>query len=167
MPHSPTSMLSRRNLIQLGGASYLGLNWGSLIRAQVAAAEADRPGAIRSCILLFYYGGPSHLDTYDMKPGAPVEIRGTFQPISTSVPGLQICEHLPHMSRVMDKVAIIRSVQTDGYSITVEQMRMGALSVAGPLSRLPDERIKQLGPLVAHTAEELTKRLGGRWPHGR
>ena len=78
MPHSRASILSRRNLIQLGGASYLGLNWGSLIRAQVAAAEAVRPGSIRSCILLFYYGGPSHLDTYDMKPSAPVEIRGTL-----------------------------------------------------------------------------------------
>ena len=110
MPHSSAKILSRRKLIQLSGASYLGLNWGGLIRAQVAAAEAVRPGSIRSCILLFYYGGPSHLDTYDMKPSAPVEVRGTFQPISTSVPGLQICEHLPRMSKVMDKVAIVRSV---------------------------------------------------------
>lgn len=110
MTQTPASLLSRRKLIQLSGASYLGLNWGGLIRAQVAAAEAVRPGSIRSCILLFYYGGPSHLDTYDMKPTAPVEVRGTFQSISTSVPGLQICEHLPYMARVMDKVAIIRSV---------------------------------------------------------
>ena len=54
-----------------------------------------------------------------------------------------------------------RSALLSGYAL------LGALSLAGPLSRLPDDRIKQLGPLVAHTAEELTKRLGGRWPHGR
>lgn len=65
---------------------------------------------IRSCIFLFYYGGPSHIDTYDMKPNAGSEIRGDFRPISTVVPGVQICEHLPRMSRVMDKVAIVRSV---------------------------------------------------------
>lgn len=104
------STLSRRSLIQLGGAGYLGLNLGSLIQAQAMAAKETGRTSIRSCILLFYYGGPSHLDTYDMKPAAPTEIRGSFQSISTSVPGLQICEHLPHMARVMDKVAIIRSV---------------------------------------------------------
>ena len=102
--------LTRRRLIQLGGTGYLGLNLGGLLGAQAAGADVTAAMPIRSCILLFYYGGPSHIDTYDMKPGAPAEVRGSFQPISTSVPGLQICEHLPRMARVMDKVAIVRSV---------------------------------------------------------
>lgn len=104
---------SRRSFLQLGTAGYLGLSLGSLWRAQAAAAARDNlvmAPPIRSCILVFYYGGPSHLDTWDMKPSAPSEIRGSFKSISTSVPGLQICEHLPHMSKWMHKVGIIRSV---------------------------------------------------------
>ena len=109
----PRLKLNRRSLIQLGGAGYLGLNLGGLWRAQAATATASQvasPKAIRACILVFYYGGPSHIDTYDLKPDAPAEIRGEFQPIATSVPGLKISEHLPRMARVMDKVALIRSV---------------------------------------------------------
>jgi Protein of unknown function (DUF1501) len=103
--------MSRRGLIQFGTASWLGLNLGGLWRAQAAhGAPITSPKPIRACILIFYYGGPSHIDTYDMKPNATDEVRGSFSPISTSVPGLQICEHLPRMSRVMNKVALIRSV---------------------------------------------------------
>lgn len=103
--------LSRRGLIQLGGASWMGLNLGGLWHAQAAhGAGVLTKKPIRACILIFYYGGPSHLDTYDLKPNATVEIRGTFKPIATAVPGMQICEHLPRMAKVMDKVALIRSV---------------------------------------------------------
>jgi len=65
---------------------------------------------IRSCILIFHYGGPSHIDTFDMKPNAPAEIRGQFGSIATSVPGLRVCEHLPQTARVMDRLAIVRSM---------------------------------------------------------
>ena len=54
---------------------------------------------IKTCILMFYYGGPSHHDTWDMKPNAPPEVRGEFKSIATSVPGMRICEHLPHSPR--------------------------------------------------------------------
>jgi len=100
----------------LGG---LGLNLASLLWAREAAAsqpvrQLNIPPLgnpkIRSCIIVFYYGGPSHIDTYDPKLEAPREIRGEFETISTSVPGLAICEHLPHMSQVMHKVAVIRSM---------------------------------------------------------
>ena len=105
------SRFSRRSLIQLGGASWMGLNLGGLWHAQAAhGAGVITRKPIRACILIFYYGGPSHLDTYDLKPGATAEIRGTFKPISTSVPGVQISEHLPRMANVMNKVALIRSV---------------------------------------------------------
>ena len=106
------SMFSRRRLIQLGAAGgYMGLNLGGLWRAQASiGSEAISEKPIRACILIFYYGGPSHIDTYDLKPEAASEVRGEFKPISTVVPGLQICEHLPRMAQVMDKVALIRSV---------------------------------------------------------
>jgi hypothetical protein len=109
-PLQPT----RRDLLQLAGCGYLGLNLGGLLRAQAASADTDcaRLGAakIKSCIVIFYYGGPSHLDTFDMKPDAPAEVRGEFKSIATSVPGLHICEHLPHVSRIMHKVALVRSM---------------------------------------------------------
>src|SRR5262245_40399921 len=73
-----------------------------------AAPPARRP--LRACIVVFYYGGPSHLDTVDMKPEAPVEVRGEFKPVPTTVPGLQISEHLPHLAQVMHKVAVVRSM---------------------------------------------------------
>ena len=107
---TPPSCFTRREFVQLGAAGYLGLNLGGLWRAQVAGAEVVQKKPIRSCILLFYYGGPSHLDTFDPKPAAPREVRGAFQAISTAVPGLQICEHLPRLARVMNKVALVRSV---------------------------------------------------------
>lgn len=102
--------VTRRSMLKCGagglGLTLAGLQqaWGS---GQPAATALP---AIKSCIIVFYYGGPSHLDTYDMKPGAPAEVRGEFKPISTTVPGLFVSEHLPTMSRVMHKVALIRSM---------------------------------------------------------
>jgi hypothetical protein len=102
--------LSRRRLLQFGGAGSLSL--GGLWHARLLANEAATSATpkIRSCIFVFYYGGPSHLDTYDLKPDAPSTVRGEFQPIATSVPGLQVSEHLPHMARVMHRCALIRSM---------------------------------------------------------
>lgn len=99
--------LIRRRFLQLGIGG--GLNLGSLLWAR-AARGAVGGSKIRACIVVFYYGGPSHIDTFDMKPDAPAEIRGDFKPIATSVPGLNISEHLPHMATRMHKVALIRSM---------------------------------------------------------
>src|SRR5437773_400228 len=98
----------RRDFLRVASGGALALNLTGLLRAQAASETSTRalvapsigqPAAakIRSCILIFYYGGPSHLDTYDMKPSAPAEVRGEFKPTATSVPGLHICEHLPRM----------------------------------------------------------------------
>lgn len=84
--------------------------------AQLSAIQAQDPSklngepAIRSCIIVFYYGGPSHLDMFDMKPDAPANIKGEFSPISTSVPGTQISELLPEHAKIMHKIALIRSM---------------------------------------------------------
>jgi hypothetical protein len=91
-----------------------GLNLAGLLQARAAQAAATpgapAPPAIRSCIFIFYFGGPSHLDTFDMKPDAPAEVRGEFQSIDTSAPGVRICEYLPLTSRIMHKVAVVRSL---------------------------------------------------------
>ncbi len=109
--------MSRRQLLRVGGLGSLGLNLTALLRAEALGSPpkggkkvtaALRP--IRSCILVFYYGGPSHIDTYDMKPNAPSEIRGQFGSIATSMPGIRVCEHLPQTARVLDRLAIVRSM---------------------------------------------------------
>src|SRR5258708_6904053 len=99
MPESkcPGPTISRRRMLQVGGASTLGLSLPRLLRAResVESARAD------ACIIIFLNGGPSHLDMWDMKPAAPAEIRGEFKPIPTSVPGVQFGEHLPRLARLM------------------------------------------------------------------
>ncbi|HVW00358.1 MAG TPA: DUF1501 domain-containing protein, partial [Planctomycetaceae bacterium] len=100
--------LTRRRFLEFGGAATLSA--GGLLRLQAELADKARTPAIRSCIFVCYYGGPSHFETYDPKPLAPSTVRGEFQPISTSVPGMQICEHLPHMAKVMHHCALIRSM---------------------------------------------------------
>jgi hypothetical protein len=78
---------------------------------KAAAADVVKPRArARSIILVNLFGGPSHLDMFDMKPEAPAEVRGEFRPIATSVPGLSICEHLPKLAQWMHKATLIRSV---------------------------------------------------------
>ncbi len=92
--------LSRRRFLELGAVTLPWLNFSPLFAAMpspgAAAGKFASQSKIKSCIVLFYYGGPSHLDTWDLKPDAPAEIRGEFRPIATRVPGLQIGEHLPH-----------------------------------------------------------------------
>ncbi len=105
------TIFTRRGLLQFGVGGYLGLNLGGLLRAQSSEhlKRVSKP-KIRACILIFYYGGPSHLDTFDMKPKASENVRGEFRPTQTSVPGLHICEHLPFTAKIMHKVALIRSM---------------------------------------------------------
>lgn len=111
MPMDSSSLaLTRRRFLQFGGAGTLSL--GGLMHAQALSGTIAPTHAakVKSCIFVFYYGGPSHLETYDLKPNAPSTVRGEFQPISTSAPGLQISEHLPHMAKMMNRCALIRSM---------------------------------------------------------
>src|SRR5207253_10722922 len=99
--------LSRREWLQVGGSSLLGLSLTSLLRAERMVTPPHRRA--RSCIILFLAGGPSHLDMWDMKPAAPPEIRGEFKPIATTVPGIQLSEHLPHLARHAHRFTLVRS----------------------------------------------------------
>lgn len=102
--------MTRREVMRVGGLSlFAGM---TIPRLLAAAGEGGRKphGRARSVVLFNLLGGPSHQDMFDMKPQAPVEIRGEFQPIATSLPGLQICEHLPNTARLMHKACLIRSV---------------------------------------------------------
>jgi hypothetical protein len=88
-----------------------GLTLPGLLRRQ-AAADTDK-GRGKSVIMIWLRGGASHIDSFDMKPAAPPEVRGEFSPIKTVVPGIEICEYLPRMARVMDRLAIIRGIQSN------------------------------------------------------
>ena len=102
--------ISRRELLQVGYTGLLGLSLPSLLTHQAVSAEAKQPvGRTRrkakSVIIVFLTGAPSHIDTFDLKPDAPPEIRGEFKPIATKVPGMQVCEHLPRLAARADKYA--------------------------------------------------------------
>jgi len=99
---------SRRSLLKVGGLGLLGLNMPGLLRAEETAA-AIRARA-KSVIFLFQWGGPSHVDTFDMKPQAPSGVRSPIKPIKSSVPGQLVCEHMPRMAQRMHKVALLRSL---------------------------------------------------------
>src|SRR6478752_6057550 len=99
--------LSRRSFLRIGGLAMGGLSLPQLLQAEGKAAGASRH---KSVIMVFLTGGPPHQDMVDLKMDAPVEIRGEFRPISTRVPGIQICEHLPGLAATMDKWAVIRSL---------------------------------------------------------
>jgi hypothetical protein len=112
---SAQGRVTRRGAIGSIVRAGVGLNLLGLIRAQTEGSPLKTPRGsslppIRSCIAIFYYGGPSQLETFDPKPDAPAEVRGEFGVIATSVPGLRISEHLPMTAKVMHKVALIRSM---------------------------------------------------------
>ncbi len=99
---------SRRHLLKVGGLGMLGLTMPGLLRA-AATKKGPTPRA-KSVIFLYQFGGPSHLETFDMKPGAPEGIRGLHKPVSSNVPGIQVSERLPRVAKIMDKVSLVRSV---------------------------------------------------------
>lgn len=105
-PGFRATAVPRRQLLTAGGAGLLGLTLPRVLRA----APAALPVRARRVIFLFQWGGPSHLDTFDMKPDAPREIRGPLEPIPSVVPGLPVCEHFPEMAKRMDRVTLIRSM---------------------------------------------------------
>ena len=159
----PSFSLDRRRLLRSGGLGMLGMNIAGLLRAAAPTPGLRSPGPapIRSCILIFYYGGPSHLDTWDMKPHAPREIRGEFRPIATNVPGIQVSEHLPHSARVVDRLAIVRSLYhpMTNHNAAAFAALSGRLPAKGDLELLANDRNDPpcLGAVLSH---ELPERRG-------
>jgi hypothetical protein len=111
---------SRRQAIRAGALALTGLALPGLYRGRAAAAPgAARTagfGRARSCILIFQWGGPSQLDTWDPKPDAPAEIRGEFATIATTVPGVRISEHFPRLAAQCHRLAIVRSMSHDDFA---------------------------------------------------
>lgn len=148
--------LPRRAFVRAGltGISTLGL--ADLLR--LGAAEGVNPAPGKSVILLWLWGGPSHLDTFDLKPESPVEFRGEFRPIPTSVPGLEICELLPRLARLGRHFSILRSLHHDspGHVNSTHTMLTGH---PGELEETPPYR-----PRYPDFHSVVQKELGPRFP---
>src|SRR5438067_12553023 len=104
--------ITRREALTAGALSVLGGTFSlpSLLAAEERQPAGARPGKAKSVLLLYLHGGAPTQDMFDLKPDAPVEVRGEFKPIATRVPGIQVCEHLPKTAGWMHRCAVVRSV---------------------------------------------------------
>ena len=127
---------SRRWFLQTGLAGLAGMSLADTLRlsAQAGPVGPTGPGGKKSVILFWLSGGPSHIDMWDPKPNAPAEIRGPYRAISTKVPGVQFCEHLPLQAKIMDKLSVIRSVDCSASNHTPITMQAG-----NPLAQRTDD----------------------------
>jgi hypothetical protein len=157
--------VTRRELLRVGGLSALGLSIGDLVELR-AEADSDFGRTARhrenSCVFVFLFGGPSHIDLWDMKPEAPVEIRGEFQPIDTAVPGIQLCEHLPMLARRMDQVCLLRSMthQMPVHGPACSEMYTGRPYFGPPVT---DQATPQDWPSIAAVVQRYGPKPAG-WP---
>ena len=155
----PGPSFGRRGLLRGGALGLLGMNLAGAIRAGESSTGRDAPAPIRACILIFYYGGPSHLDTWDMKPLAPREVRGAFRPIATNVPGILVGEHLPHSARVVDRLAIVRSLHhpMTNHNAAAFAALSGRPPAKGDLELLANDRNDPpcLGSILSHELPEV------------
>src|SRR5262245_5131305 len=103
--------LNRREMLQFGGLSIGGIGGLGLPDMLRLKAQSPTKSTVKSVIMVCLPGGPSHMEMYDMKPDAPSDYRGEFKPIATNLPGFDICEHMPLQATMMDKLAVVRSLQ--------------------------------------------------------
>lgn len=164
--------VSRRDFLHAGSIAGLGLTLPDYLRAKEAAGKPDND---TNCIMLFLLGGPSHIDTWDMKPSAPAEIRGPFRPIPTKALGIQISEIFPKMAEHADKFSLIRSVYhtaTAVHDTGHQMMQTGRLFTGGVEHPHMGSSLAYIrggrGELPAHVLlPRPMGRTGGNLPHGQ
>jgi hypothetical protein len=150
---------TRREILRAGAIGLGGLTLPGLLRLEQAAAATGagrRPRKARSVVVLFLSGGPSQLDMWDLKPDAPEDLRGTFRPVATNVPGTRISEHLPRLARLADKYVLIRSMSH------VEANHPGAsywMMVGSPIDRPAPQVITMSRADRPHPGSVLAKLL--------
>lgn len=155
-----STVLSRRAWLRAGTIGTVGLSLGQCAPLRCYSQNAAAPA--RSVILLWLWGGPSHLDTFDMKPGAPVEYRGPFEPIATKVPGLSICELLPGLARRADRFAILRGMHHESNDHGVA----GTIALTGNISGAVGLDGKAQGDALRPSTGSIVGRIRSRPPGG-
>lgn len=158
----PTSRgsFSRRTILEAAGAGLLGLSVPRLLAAEDARREASTgaTGRARSVIFLYLFGGPSQLETFDLKPDAPDAIRGPFRPIASRTPGLQICEHLPRLAQVSDRYCVVRTMSHsyNDHSGAAHYMQTGKrwqVPIGGGFNPTPQDW-PSIGSVVEYLAQQ-------------
>ncbi len=142
---------SRRDLLTAGSLGALGCSLPGILAAEAAGLRAG--ATAKSVILLFQWGGPSHLETFDMKPTGDENARGQFRPIGSSLPGVQVCEHLPRFAQVMDRVTLVRSVSHQFKNHNPP----GYYALSGHAPPLDDQRLRDTPELFPHVGSVLSK----------
>jgi len=150
--------ITRRDSLVVGGLSLFGLSLADHLKASEKAKPAA--GKAKACILLFLYGSPSQIEMADMKPDAPVEIRGEFKPIPSKLPGCDVCELLPHTAQVMDRVTVLRSLTHKNpiHGVAFATTAVPDIDVAMELNPHDQKHWPFLGSVVAYLEEQNGKR---------
>jgi hypothetical protein len=144
--HTCCDRLTRRDFLRAGFLGLGSLSMADLFRLRAQAATATDTAVI----LVFLGGGPSHLETYDMKPNAPAEIRGPFRPIATSAPGIEVCEHLPLHAKLAHRFTLIRSCThtEEGHANGTTRMMSGHKARAGNAANFESGEAPEVGAVV-------------------
>ncbi len=163
LPKRNCAGISRRDLLQIGGAGLFGLSLPDLFAVQSAGnpVSAFKGGRAKSVIFLFLFGGPSQLETFDMKPEAPRELRGPFVPIRSRTPGLVMCEHLPKLADMSNKFGVIRTLSHSyndhsGAGHYIQTGKRWHLPVGGGFSATPED-----WPSMGAVVEYLSQKAPG------
>lgn len=163
--------VNRRNFMHIGGFGLGSLVLGDILRLRAQAADRQRARS-KAVIFVYLYGGPSHVDMYDLKPDAPAEYRGEFKPIRTNVPGFDICELMPLQATIADKLALVRNMSFNpnfhdpvelfsGFRKPSEAGQAVRPDFGSVVSRLHQRRRGDLPPYVA-----LDDTVGKRYGNG-
>ena len=153
---SSSRLLSRRNLLKIGGSGLWGRKPGG--STAPATQNPNRRARAKSVIFLHQYGGPSHVDTFDMKPNAPAEVRGEYRPIQTSAPGIMVCDRLPRTAEVMNKVTLIRSIRHE----MKNHNSAGYYSLTGFAPPTDDQRLRDSRDLFPAYGSVVDRFLPGK-----
>jgi len=153
---------SRRAFLRVGAVGAFGLTLGDLLAARSAARDSSPPA--RAVIMLWLWGGPSHLDTFDMKPDAPAEYRGPFEPIATEVPGIYLCELLPGLARRAGRFALLRAMHHESSDHGVAGTIALTGSIAGAVGLGGLENTKALRPSTGAIVGRLHRSEPGSLP---
>jgi hypothetical protein len=160
--------VSRRDFLRLGALALGGMSMPQILQAE---ARAGIGSSNKSVIMIFLAGGPPHQDMFDLKMDAPAEIRGEYRPIATNLPGLEICEHMPRLATMMDKLIVIRSMVgahpdhsagqcLTGYTDTQSKLQGGRPSLGAVVSKLQGPTEPTMPPFIGLSPRTKEKRWG-------
>jgi len=153
------TVFGRRSLLKASLAGMAGLSLPGLLANREATAASGQPTRQKSVILIWMTGGPSHIDTWDPKPQAPVEIRGPFSTIPTALPGYAFCEFLPKQAAMMDKLTVIRSVDCRFSNHEPNMVMQTTNRAAEPRNNREADKFPALASIIAQERLKSSREL--------